>query len=168
VKLYPSLRVEKLGASHDLSAFDCGSPALNRFLKIHALANSRSGSAQTYVAVAPDGIVGFYSLTVGEVAYEAAPERLAKGLARHPVPIVILARLGVDLAHQGRRIGPGLLIDALRRSRDAAEIAGVRAFVVHAKDEAAAAFYQRAGLEPFEQQPFTLYLLMKDIRAMLG
>ena len=163
-----SLRIEKLGPSHEFTAFDCGSPALNRFLKLHALANLRSGSAQTYVAVALDGVIGLYSLTVGEVAYDAAPERLAKGLPRYPIPVIILARLAVDRRHQGRRIGAGLLIDALRRTCDAAEIAGVRAIPVHAKDEAAKAFYQHAGFEPFQHKPFTLYLLLKDARTLLG
>jgi GNAT superfamily N-acetyltransferase len=168
VKPAADLRIEKLEALHDLTAFDCGAPALNRFLKTHALPNSRSGGAQTYVAVSPHGVVGFHSLTVGEVAYEAAPERLAKGLARHPVPVVILARLGVDRAHQGLRIGAGLLIDAFKRAHAAAEIAGIRAVVVHAKDEAARDFYRNAGFEPFEEHPFTLYLLMKDLRGLLG
>jgi GNAT superfamily N-acetyltransferase len=163
-----NFRIEKLGPDHDLVAFDCGSPALNRFLQVHALANARSGSAQTYVAVSSDGVIGFHSLTAGEVAYEAAPERLAKGLARHPIPVLILARLAVDRRHQGRRIGAGLLIDALRRTREAAEIVGVRAVLVHAKDEAAKAFYLHAGFEPFKERPLTLYLLLKDVRSQLG
>jgi GNAT superfamily N-acetyltransferase len=166
VRLEPDLRIEKLRATHELSSFDCGSPPLDRFLKSHALANARSGSAQTYVAVSPAGVLGFYSLAAGEVAYDGAPERLTKGRARHPVPVIILARLGVARTHQGLGLGSGLLMDAFRRARDAAEIAGIRAIVVHAKDEVAKRFYQHAGLEPFHQHPFTLYLLMKDIQAL--
>ena len=46
-------------------------------------------------------IVGYYTLVVGQVEYSDAPERLTKGLARHPVPIMLLARLAIAVSWQG-------------------------------------------------------------------
>ncbi len=107
------------------------------YLARFALANQKAGAAQTYVAVASELVVGYHSLTVGEVALDDAPDRLRKGLARHPIPIMLLARLAVSVDWQGRGLGAGLLKDAMRRTLQAADIAGIRVFAVHAKDESA-------------------------------
>jgi hypothetical protein len=96
------LRIEKLGPKHSLDGFDCGREELNQFLMRFALVNQRAGAAQTYVAVSDESVVGYYSLAVGEIAFDEAPTRLKKGLARHPVPIMLLARLAVRTTWQGR------------------------------------------------------------------
>ena len=158
-------RIEKLGPDHIVTGFDCGAPALNRFLQVFALTSQRSDSAQTYLALIDQRVVGYYSLTVGEVVYDSAPDRLAKGMPRHAVPVMILARLAVDQRHHGQRLGEGLLRDALRRTLAAADIAGLRGVVVHAKDDSAKAFYERFGFVAFHDRPLTLYRLLKDIRA---
>jgi GNAT superfamily N-acetyltransferase len=160
------LEIAKLAASHDPSSFDCGNDALNRFLKLHALAGQRAGISQTYVAAAGPVIGGFHTLVVGEITHDDAPERLAKGTPRHPIPVVILARLAVDLRRQGTGLGAALVVDAMRRVLQAADIAGVRAMVVHAKDDRAQRFYQHLGFECFPGKPLTLYRLLKDIRNM--
>jgi GNAT superfamily N-acetyltransferase len=160
--------VAKLAPTHDPTAFACGSEALDRFIKLHALPGQRAGSSQTYVAATGTEIAGYYTLVVGHVAHDEAPERLAKGLPRHPVPVVILARLAVDRTWQGKGLGAALLVDAMRRVLRAAEIAGVRAMVVHANDETARRFYEHLGFVPFPDKPLTLYRLLKDIRAMSG
>lgn len=91
-------RVEKLHRRHAVEAFDCGQDALNRFLIRYALPNQQANASQTYVGLADDAVIGFYTLVVGEVRYDDAPERLTKGLARHPVlPIMLLAHLGVSI-----------------------------------------------------------------------
>ena len=162
-----SLRIEKLRRDTSVDGFDCGQEALNRYLTRYAWQNQQAGAAQTYVAIDADVVVGFYTLVVGQVDYDDAPERLTKGLARHPVPVMLLARLAVRLDHQGRRLGGGLLKDAMLRTMQAAEIAGIRAFVVHAKDEAARAFYARYDFIPSPSDPFHLAILIKDVRALL-
>lgn len=162
------LRIEKLRADHVIDGFDCGREALNRYLARFALANQKSGAAQTYVAVASEVVVGYHSLAVGEVARDEAPERLGKGLAHHPIPIMLLARLAVSVEWQGRGLGSGLLKDAMRRTIQAADIAGIRAFAVHAKDEAARGFYEHYGFQPSPTDPLHLFLLIKDIRALAG
>jgi GNAT superfamily N-acetyltransferase len=163
-----SLRIEKLRPDHPVAGFSCGQEELDRFVARFALVNQLAGAAQTYVALAGDAMVGYYSLTVGEVAFGDAPDRLKKGLARHPVPIMVLARLAVSNSDQGRGIGAGLLKDAMLRTIQAADIAGIRALVVHAKDENARRFYEHFGFISSPTDPLHLYLLVKDIKRIAG
>ena len=158
------LRIERLARAHALDAFDCGTPTLNRFLVRLALASQQADAAATYVGLADDVVVGFHTLVVSEVSFVAAPARLAKGLPRHPVPLMLLARLAVHRDWQGRGLGAGLLKDALRRTAQAADIVGIRALAVHAKDDAARAFYQHFDFIPSPTDPLHLFLLMKDLR----
>ena len=104
-------------------------------------------------------------MVVGEIAYADAAERLTKGLARHPVPVMVLARLAVSSTRQGQGIGAGLLKDAMRRTLQAADIAGIRAFVVHTKDDAARAFYGRFDFVQAATDPMHMYVLLKDLRS---
>lgn len=111
--------------------------------------------------------MGYYTLVVGQVEYADAPERLKKGLARNPVPIMLLARLAIAIAWQGKGLGAGLLKDAMLRTLQAADIAGIRAFAVHAKDDQARAFYEHFGFSQLPSDPYHLFRLLKDIRAAL-
>ena len=160
------LRIEKLSRQHAVEVFDCGSEPLNRFLTRFALTNQMASAAQTYLALSGETIIGFHSLAVGEIGHADAPERLVKGLARHPVPVMILARLAVHKDWQGKGIGAGLLKDAVLRTLQAAEIAGIRAIVVHAKDEAAQRFYRRFNFVEGLGDPMHMYALIKELRAL--
>jgi GNAT superfamily N-acetyltransferase len=161
-------RIEKLKRHHDVEPFDCGQAPLNRYLKRYALMNQNADGAQTYVGVSGENIIGYYTLVFGDVAYEDAPERLAKGMSRHPVHVMVLARLAVDLSWQGKGVGAGLLRDAMQRTMQATDIAGLRAFIVHAKDGKAKAFYEHFDFLPSPTDPYHLYLLLKDIRKYMG
>jgi GNAT superfamily N-acetyltransferase len=161
-------RIEKLRRDHPVDGFTCGREELDRFLLRYAFANQQANASQTYLGLHDAEITGFYSLVVGEVAYADAPERLTKGLARHPVPLMLLARLAVSTAWQGRGIGAGLLKDAIRRTMQAADIAGIRAFAVHAKDEPARRFYEHFGFAPSPTDPLHLFLITKDLRRLTG
>lgn len=161
-------RIEKLQPHHAVEAFDCGQEALNRFLQKHALQNQHSGGAQTYVGLADDAVIGYYALAVGLVEQEQAPERMKKGLAKHSIPIMLLARLAIDLHWQKRGVGAGLLKDAMLRTLQAADIAGIRALVVHAKDETARTFYQRFDFLPSPTDPLHLFMLLKDVRKLIA
>ena len=163
-----ALKIEKLDRRHDVDAFDCGKEPLNRFLARYAMQNQKASASQTYVGVDGDKIVGYYTLVVGEVAYDKAAERLKKGLARHPVPVMILARLAVATSAQGKGLGAGLLKDAILRTLQAGDIAGIRAFVVHAKDDEAKAFYERYDFTSSASDPYHLFVLFKDLRAFVG
>lgn len=151
-----------LSEEHDCDGFDCGHALLNDWLRRYALQNQRANAAKTFVVCQGKKVVGYYSLAVGAVDHAAAPARVRKGLAQHPIPVMVLARLAVDLHHQGKKIGRGLLKDAVLRTLQAADIAGIRAIFVHAKDERARDFYERFGFEPSPIHPLQLMLLIND------
>ncbi|MEY3124732.1 MAG: hypothetical protein RLZZ573_1252 [Pseudomonadota bacterium] len=160
--------VRKLTASDAVDLFDCGQPALNQFLQRFALVNQKSNSAQTYVSCSEGSVVGFYSLVVGSVEPATAAPRVIKGIPQHPVPVMILARLAVATPHQRAGLGKALLRDALKRTAQASDIAGIRALLVHAKDEPARQWYLNWEFEPSASDPFHLFLLLKDIKALVG
>lgn len=160
--------VEKLTRQHAVDGFDCGQEALNRFLTRYAFINQQANSSQTYVGLSESDVFGFYTLVVSQVSYEDAPERLRKGLPRHPVPLMLLARLAVSRAWQGRGLGAGLLKDAMLRTLQAADIGGIRALAAHAKDGETRAFYEHFGFLPSPTDPLHLFLLTKDLRQFAG
>ena len=161
-------RVEKLRPDHTIEHFDCGREELNRYLLRYAWQNQQAGAAQTYVGLLGDAVIGYHTLAVGHVSREEAPERLTKGLARRPVPVMLLARLAVDRRWHGRGVGKGLLKDAMQRTLQAAEIAGIRAFAVHAKDEVARTFYRKFDFVPSPTDPMHLFVLLKDVRRIIA
>ena len=161
-------RIEKLQPHHAIEAFDCGQEALNRFLQKHALHAQYSGGAQTYVGLSDETVIGYYALAVGSVEQEHAPERMKKGLAKHSIPIMLLARLAVDLHWQKHGVGAGLLKDAMLRTLQASDIAGIRALVVHAKDQAARNFYERFDFLPSPTDPLHLFMLLEDARRIVS
>ena len=163
-----SLRIEKLNRTHAVEEFTCGRPDLDRFLIRHALQAQQMNSSQTYVALSDKIVIGFYTIVAGEVRHIDAPERVIKGMPRHPIPLLVLARLAVHSGWQGRGIGAGLLLDALGRVLQVADIIGVRAIAVHAKDDSAAAFYRHFGFMPSPTDDRHLFMLIKDIRAVAG
>jgi predicted N-acetyltransferase YhbS len=162
------LRIVKIDRHLNVDDFDCEQDDLNRFLTRHALNNQRANSSTTYLAQIDNQVVGYYTIVVGHVGFEDVPERLSKGLARHPVPLVILARLAVDHRWQSRGVGSGLLKDAMMRALNVSEIAGVRALAVHAKDDEAAAFYRHFDFIPSPTNRLHLYVLIKDLRSLFG
>lgn len=161
-------RIERLTRAHAIDGFDCGKEPLNRFLVRYALQNHQAGSSQTYVGLVGHEVIGYYTLAFGAVAHAGAPERIGKGLARHPIPLMVLARLAVSTGWQGQGVGPGFLKDAVLRTLQASEIAGLRALAVHAKDDEARAFYEHFGFIPSPTDPYHLLVLLKDIKKDLG
>lgn len=159
---------EALAAGHQLETFDCGKSALNEWLVRHARQAQASGSAKTFIVADGERVVGYFSLTVGQVDTLDAPERIRQGMGQYPIPVVILARLAVSIQDQGRGIGLGMLRDAIRRTLVIAEQAGIRAMLTHPIDEEAGRFYQRFGFmfSPLREQQ--LLLLLKDARRLVS
>ncbi len=160
--------IEKLRFDHETDSFDCGQAELNRFLNQFAFVNQRANLAQTYVLCVDKVVIGYYSLAVGHADHKDAPRRIVEGAGRYPVPLMILARLAVTQSEQRQGFGAALLKDALRRTAQAANIAGIRALFVHAKDDDARAFYERFDFRPSPTDPYHLFLLMKDILRFLA
>ncbi len=159
------LRIEKLARHHSVDEFRCGQAPLDRFLARFALANQLANASQTYVGVAGDAVIGFYTLVVG-----VATGLIGTHVHRRsgdPVPVMVLARLAVAEEWPGQGIASGLLKDAVLRTLQAAEIAGIRALIVHAKDEQGAAFYQRFDFARSPSDPLHRFVLIKDLRAAL-
>ena len=156
-----------LTKDHDRNSFNCGVPALNDYLQKYALQNQKKHAARAYVATSGNRIVGYYSLAYGSVSLEEALQSVKFGLPRHPIPVILLARLAVDSAEQRRGLGPALLQDALLRTTQAAEIAGLRAMLVHAKDGSAKRFYEKFGFEPSPIDAYHLFLRLSDILLSL-
>lgn len=164
-------RPEQIRADHEVVGFDCGSDAQTSWLREHAVQAHRADSARVYVTCASgtNRVAGFYALSAGSVAREGAPSRIAQGLGRYPVPVVILTRLGVDRTHQGQGLGKSLVHDALLQTAAVAERVGVRALLIHAETPEAAAFYARisAAFVESPSDPLHLLLLMKDLRSAI-
>lgn len=160
-------RPELLAPRHKLEEFDCGKPVLNDWLVRHARQAQGAGSTKTFVAADEDQVLGYFSLTVGQIDTFEVPERMRKGMGHYPLPVVLLARLAVSTSAQGRGLGWGLLQDAIARTVLISEQAGVRAMLTHPLDQEAAAFYTRFGfvLSPLRAQQ--LLLLLKDARQLL-
>ena len=166
----PFAPVERLDAKHDVDDFDCGSDAQTTWLRRHAMQSQSSGMSRVFVVrrLRDDQVVGYYALTTGSVTRADASRRLAAGAGGYDIPVVILARLGVDLSEQGRGLGRALVVDAFRRVDRIAEEVGVRALLIHAEDVDARAFYLR--LAAFEESPvddLQLLLLLKDLRKAI-
>ena len=164
-------RVEPLTANHDVSQFDCGSEAQTTWLRKHGLQAHQADTAKVYVICRRGTmeVAGYYAMSAGAVSHDHVPPRLTKGIGRYPVPIVLLARLGVDVRNQGKGLGSELVRDALLQSALVADRIGVRALLIHAETDDAATFYRRISpaFEPSPTDPLHLVLLMKDLRLMI-
>ena len=162
---------ERLNAEHILDEFDCGIASLNDWLKQRARNNEQSGASRTYVVCEDSSkvsnIVAYYCLATGAVIAREAPGRVRRNMP-DPIPVMVLGRLAVDQNHQGQGLGRGLLRDAILRTLQAAEIAGIRAILVHAIDEAAGQFYQRFGFMEAPVGERVWMLRLSDARASLA
>jgi GNAT superfamily N-acetyltransferase len=157
---------EKLQPDHDLSAFDSGSPVLDDWLRRRALPNQESGASRTYVIRAGNHVIGYYALAAGAIARAEATGRARRNMP-DPVPVMVIGRLAIDSRYQNRGLGRALLRDAILRTMQAADIAGIRAILVHAISEDAKRFYERCGFQPSPVDPMTLMITLRDAQQEL-
>ena len=152
--------VAPLDGRHDRTPFDCGVPALNLYLRNYALQNQKKNIVRNYVTTHADRkvVVAYYSLVYAALDQNRLPAKLVKGLGKYDIPVMLLARLAVDHREQGQGLGKALVKDAILRTIQAAEIAGLKLLLVHAKDEAAADFYRKHGFEPVIDDQVKLFL----------
>ena len=162
------LRLERLVPHHGIATFTSGHDDLDDWLLRHGLAAQEMDSARTFVLVGEDGVVGYFSLTMGSVRRADAPARLVRAMPAYPVGMVLLARLAVHRLQQGEGHGALLLAEALRKAVTAGEAAAARLVVVDAIDDRAAAFYAHHGFVATPEHPLRLHRRMKDIRASLA
>jgi GNAT superfamily N-acetyltransferase len=159
---------QRLSSEHDVAAFDSGVPELDDWLKRRALQNESSRASRTYVVIAEGRVVGYYALATGAVAQAAATGRVRRNMPE-PIPVMVLGRLAVDRAYQGAGLGSASLKDALLRTLAAAEVADIRAVLLHAISEEARRFYARHGFAQSPLDPMTLMIPLVDVeRALRG
>jgi GNAT superfamily N-acetyltransferase len=156
---------------HDVAGFDCGSDAQTGWLRRVAQTAQAARTAVVYV-VTPRGegrVVAYYALAAASVGRADASGRLRRGAGRSPIPVVLLARLGVDRHFQGLGLGAALVKDAMVRAHAAAETIGARALLIHAESVDTRGFYLHlAEFESSPTDPLHLVLLVADIEAALG
>jgi len=163
-----SLRIAPLERGHRLDTFDSGAGELDDWLRRFALVADAAGTARTYVLLDEDRVRAYYALTPGSVGRRDLPERHARGVPAHPIGVILLARLAVDRSLQGRGYGRALVADAAVRTLQAVDLVGARCMLVHARDETAAAFYERLGFTRSPTDPLHLMVLIKDLRRTFG
>jgi GNAT superfamily N-acetyltransferase len=146
-------------AAHDRSAFSCGAPPLDRYLREQASQDVKRLMASCFVAVetATNAIAGYYTLAATSVPANDLPTESLKRLPRYGVlPAALIGRLAVDRRFHRNGLGGVLLADAALRVLEG----DMKAFalIVDAKDENAGAFYRRQGFTPFASRPLSLFL----------
>lgn len=155
---------------HDVSSFDCGSEAQTRWLREIARTAQATGTARVYVVslAAENRVVGYHALAAASVSHGDASPALLRFAGRSPIPIILLARLGVDISAQGQGLGTALVNDALLRASRAAEIVGARALLIHAEWDRARRFYLHlAEFDLSPTDPLHLMLLMSEIARII-
>ena len=157
---------QPIDESHDTGAFDSGVPILDEWLKRRARANQASGASRTYVVCEEKRVVAYYALASGAVDIDAASRRVRRNMP-DPVPIAVLGRLAIESAYQKHGLGRALMQDASKRVLQAADIIGIRGFVIHAISEHAKAFYLALGFEVSPLQPMTLMATLVDLKATI-
>ncbi len=161
-----------LDAGHDLAAFACRSDEQTDWLRNHARQSSNAGSTRVFVVTEVDEsrVVAYYAWCMAQIALDAAPARMRRGVGRYPQPVALLARLGVDRGHEAAGLGSALLADVFARCVALSDRIGVRALLLHCESEAARAFYLHVvpEFEASPTDPFHLLLLTKDIRRTLA
>jgi GNAT superfamily N-acetyltransferase len=158
---------DRLSVRHDLSKFDSGQPALDDWLRRRAERNEASGASRTYVVCAGRRAVGYYTLAAGAITHSEAPGRIGRNMPG-PVPVMLLGRLAVAQAFHGRGLGTGLLRDAVFRIVQAAEIAGIRAILVHAISEEAKRFYEKYGFVASPVDPLTVMITVAEAAGIIA
>lgn len=158
---------ESLNTQHRIQNFDCGISTLNIWLKHRVIKNDISGASRTYVVCHQNHVVAYYTLATGAVRCADAPGRIRRNMP-DSIPVMVLGRLAVHLDWQKKDLGSDLLADAVKRTLQAADIAGIRAFVLHALSDEAKKFYEQFGFQPSPTDPMDLMITLKDAQTNLS
>lgn len=158
---------ELLTATHDVSDFTCGKPALDHWLTTRALSNQEKGFTAVLVVHEAGRVVGYYGLAPTGVVPNVLPRSIRTGQPPDPVPCLLLGQLATDIGWAGQGIGNGLVKHALERCVQAAGLVGGRALMVNAVDTEAATFWQRRGFIPSRDNPLVLFRSIAEIAASL-
>ena len=159
---------EPLGPHHDRAAFSCGIQQLDTYLKTQASQDIKKNLGAVFILTS-DGktIDGYYTLSQHSVQLDTIPEAIARKLTRHrDMPATLIGRLARSLAVAGTGAGEMLLMDALKRILDSSQQVASWAVIVDAKDEKAAAFYEKYGFVRFPTIPNRLFMPIETVARM--
>ena len=156
-----------LDKSFDKSAFDCGKPELNNYLKKYAWQNQQKRYSITFIATVENSkeIAGYYCTSASSIEFANLPDTLNKKLPKYPAPVMLIGQLAVDKKMQGKGLGKVLLMHALSRAVRISSEMGIFAVRVDAMDREAKDFYFKYGFIPLKDAEFSLILPIKTIIA---
>lgn len=157
---------QPLSDEHRCSDFDSCEPSLDDWLKRRAARNQANGSSRTYVVCEDEAVIGYYCLAAGAIGHAEALSAMKRNRP-DPIPVLVLGRLAIHKDHHQKGIGTALLNDAIRRTLQAADIAGVTALLVHALSEQARRFYLSRGFIESPIKPMTLCLMLATVAQAL-
>lgn len=160
-----------LEKAHERKSFDCGNEDLDRYLREQARQDAERRVAAPFVLTQPGSlaVLGFYTLSASIIPVDELPPDLMKRLPRYgQLPVTLLGRLAVNRSVAGQGVGEFLLVDALRRSLEAAQQIAAMAVIVDAKDERAESFYRHFDFHPLQQTPLRLFLSMGQIEKLFA
>ena len=159
-----------LDRRHERSGFSCGRPPLDDFILRLVSQYEKRRLGRTYVAVrqGETQVRGYYTIASGALPFEHVPEPSARKLPRHPVPVILLARLAVDRTAQGQGLSEALLLDALERCSALSESLGLHAVEVDAIDQQASVFYRKYGFVPLLDHDLHLFLPIATLRDLFA
>ena len=160
------MEISRLGEDHVREKFESGVAGLDDFLRRFARQNDKRGLSRTYVATRPgeEDIIGYVTIRVGQVGCVDLPEEEQRRLPRYPVPVLHIGRLAVDKRARGAGLGGQLLMYALGKALDAAQVLGVWGVEVIAKDAGARGFYEHYGFRSLVDDPLHLYVSLRTVR----
>lgn len=154
------------GQRHHRSGFSCGVAALDDYLRRRAGQHLRDGVATTHVLIddaQPARILGYCALSAAQLHLHELRQEDRKHLPAYPVPAMRMGRLAVAALEQGQAYGPMLLGHAVHLALSVRQTMGVRVLIVDAKDENAAAFYERYGFRLTASGALSLYLPISPV-----
>jgi GNAT superfamily N-acetyltransferase len=157
---------QPLSSEHETESFDSGQLVLDNWLRRRALSNQSTGASRTFVVCEETRVVAFYALASGAITQAGVTGNFRRNMPE-PIPVVVLARLAVDRAYQGRGLGRGMFRDAAQRVVRAADSIGIRGIIVHAISDEARRFYIALGFDPSPTGPMTLLVTLKDLSRSL-
>jgi GNAT superfamily N-acetyltransferase len=159
---------EPIGPEHDLANFDCGEPSLDDWLRRRAMRNEVGGASRTYVVCIGKSkrVIAYYCLATGAIAHSSVGGRVRRNMP-DPIPAMVLGRLAVDRNYHGKGLGKALLRDAALRTLQAAQLAGIRVFLVHAISESAGKYYEQFGFHASPVDPMTLMIPISELERSL-
>jgi GNAT superfamily N-acetyltransferase len=169
-----AVTIRRLEETDEAEGFDCGDEPLNNYLKRHAWTNQQKSSiGVNYVTVdesAPHAVLGYFTLATSSVPRDSLPKKYVRGLPRYDLPLILLARLGVDKRFAGKSLGNALIAEAFKITLRVAEEVGCRCLITDAYRDRTD-WYAKYGFVPIEgaakNGPQKMFLDVRTIRAAL-